>query len=296
MKILLIYNPFAGNKRAKKILTKVESLFTKHNIDYDLSLTEYPEHAVELVSKADFNKYDGIIAAGGDGTLFEVINGYYKNLSKKRIPIGVIPIGTGNAFARDLKLDGKKYEEAIEIISLNKTRKVDVGHFYTHGQDYYFLNIIGAGFVAEANATAQKFKVFGDFSYTIGVLYRTILLKSHNLTIEIDGKKLKRDCTFIEISNTRYTANFLMAPNAKIDDGLLDVTLINKLTRRKLLKSFPKIFTGDHIYLDEAETYQAKKIKIESDVTKVLTPDGELVGVTPVEINCLYQAIEVFWK
>lgn len=296
MKILLVYNNFAGNGRAKKILPQVEGLFNKYKIDFYLALTDYPEHGIEIVGNADFSQYDGIVAAGGDGTLFEVINGYFKNSSEKRIPIGVLPVGTGNAFARDLELDNTKIEEAIEIISKQKLRKVDVGKFYTHGQDYYFLNIIGAGFVADANKTAQRFKIFGNFSYTIGVLYRILLLKFTRLTLEVDGVKREVDSTFIEISNTRYTANFLMAPSAEIDDGLLDITLVKRITRRKLLQSFPKIFTGEHIYIDEIETFKTNHIKIESDTPKVLTPDGELLGITPVEIKCLKHAIEVYWK
>jgi YegS/Rv2252/BmrU family lipid kinase len=296
MKILLLYNPYAGHKRAKKILPEVRSLLTHYNIDYDLFLSDYPEHGIDLVCQADFEKYDGIVAAGGDGTLFEVINGYFKNPSATKIPLGVIPIGTGNAFARDLDLDVSRWREAVEIICKRKLKKVDVGHFQTQDQDYYYLNILGIGFVADVTETAYKLKVFGNIAYTIGVLYRTIFLKSTPLTITIDGRTIEQECTFIEISNTRYTANFLMAPKAKIDDGLLDVTLVTKLNRRKLLQSFPKIFTGEHVYLDEVETFQAKKISIHSDVSKVLTPDGELLGNTPVEIEFLPQAIEVFWK
>ena len=296
MKILLVYNNFAGNGRAKKNLPQVENLFNKYKIDFDLALTDYPEHGIEIVSKSDFSQYDGIVAAGGDGTLFEVINGYFKNSSPNRIPIGVLPVGTGNAFARDLELSNNQIEEAIEIISKQKLRKVDVGKFCTHGQDYYFINIIGAGFVADANKTAQRFKVFGSFSYTIGVLYRMLLLKFTKLTLEIDGEKREVDSTFIEISNTRYTANFLMAPSAEIDDGLLDITLVKKISRIRLLQGLSKIFTGEHTHLDEIDTFKAKHIKIESDTPKVLTPDGELVGITPVEIECLKHAIEVYWK
>jgi diacylglycerol kinase (ATP) len=296
MKLLLVYNPFAGHGRAKKLLPQIEALFGKYNLEFDLALTDYPEHGIEIVSKADFSLYDGIIAAGGDGTLFEVINGYYKNKSIVRIPLGILPIGTGNAFARDLEIDNTQFEKAIEIISKNNLRKVDVGKFCTHGQDYYFLNIVGAGFVADANKTAQSFKFLGNFSYTIGVFYRILLLKFTKMKLEIDGKKIETDSTFIEISNTRYTANFLMAPSAEIDDGLLDITLVKKITRGKLIKSFPKIFTGEHIFIDEIETFKAKHIKIETDEPKVLTPDGELLGITPVEITCLKHAIEVFWK
>jgi len=296
LKVLLIYNPFAGHKRARKILPEVETAFNQKNIDFDLRLTDYPEHAIEITREIDFSDYDGIIAAGGDGTLFEVINGYYQNSSKKRIPIGVLPIGTGNAFARDLELHVSRWEEAIEIISYNKPRKVDVGLFRTHGQKYYFLNILGLGFVADVGKTAKHLKIFGNISYTLGVLYQTLLLHPHQLTIELDGKTVEKENIFVEISNTRYTANFLMAPEAEIDDGYLDITLANKMTRRRLLKLFPKVFTGEHVLEKECDTFQAKNIKITTNIPKVLTPDGELVGITPVKVECLHQAVEVFWK
>jgi len=296
LKILLIYNPYASHKRAKKILPQVEALFAKKKIEFDLRLTDYPEHAIEIVREANFENYEGLAAAGGDGTLFEVVNGYFQNPSKKRIPLGVLPTGTGNAFARDLNLDASRWPEAVEVIRYNRPRKVDVGHFRTHGQDYYYLNIMGLGFVADVTNTARRLKLFGNIAYTLGVFYQTVFLKTHHLTIEIDGKTLERENIFVEISNTRYTSNFLMAPSAKIGDGLLDVTLLGKLSRRRLLQSFPKIFTGEHVTLDEVETFQAKQIRIKTDIPKVLTPDGEIVGITPVEVECLHQAIEVFWK
>ena len=296
MKILLLYNPFAGGKRGKKLLPQVKSSLKKNNIDFDLKITEYPQHGIKIVRESDFAGYDGIVASGGDGTLFDLINGYYQNQSKKRIPVGVIPTGTGNAFARELDIGSDSWQEAIEIIGLNKTKKVDAGHFRTGEQDYYYLNILGLGFVADVVATAQKLKFLGNISYTFGVFYRMSLLNTHQLTIEIDGNKIEQENIFVEISNTRYTSNFLMSPNAKIDDGLLDVTLLRKTTRRKLLKSFPKMFTGEHIFLDEVDTFQAKKISVKTDTPKVLTPDGELLGHTPVEVECLHHGIEMFWK
>jgi len=296
MKLLLIYNPHAGHKRAGKLLPAVEAELKKLNIEFDLAVTDYRGHATELVRQADLGQYDGVVAAGGDGTLFEVVNGYFANPFSKRIPIGLIPVGTGNAFARDLDLESSRWEEAVRIISRNKPRKVDVGYFRTHGQTYYYLNILGLGFVADVGETARKLKIFGSVSYTLGVLYQTLFLKVTPLRIHIDGRTIDRESAFIEISNTRYTANFLMAPHAKIDDGLLDVTLVGKLTRKRLLQCFPKIFTGEHIHMEEVETFQTNKLTIESDVTKILTPDGELLGITPVQIECLPQAIEVFWK
>ena len=294
LEVLLIYNPYAGHNRAKKLLPEVLNYFQQKNVTVDVQLTQRRQHGIELVRDADFNLYDGIVAAGGDGTLFEVINGYFLNKSKKRIPIGVLPVGTGNAFARDLDLTNQKWKEAIDIIRQNKPRKVDVGHFKTEQEDFYYLNILGLGFVSDVTKTAYGLKTLGNISYTIGVIYQTIFLNAHQLKIELDGEMLERENIFVEISNTRYTSNFLMAPDARIDDGKLDVVMLSKVTRRKLLSSFPKIFTGEHVNLDEVETFQVTEIKIETDIPKILTPDGEIYGSTPVKVACLCQAVEVF--
>ncbi|RKY80368.1 hypothetical protein DRQ07_05535 [candidate division KSB1 bacterium] len=296
MKLFILYNPHAGAGRAKKILPKVREKFNDLNIDTEFFITQHPSHGTEVITNLDFSGYDGIVAAGGDGTLFETINGYFRNDSVKRPPIGILPIGTGNAFARDLHLDSTIWEEAVEVISLNRPRKVDVGKFSTEGTIYYYLNILGLGFVSDVTKTALKLKIFGNVAYLLGVFYQTILLKSHKLTITIDGKKFERDNTFVEISNTRFTSNFLMAPDAEIDDGFLDVTLLSKCTRRQLLKALPTVFTGEHVKLDIVETFKAKKIEIQTNVPKVLTPDGEVLGSTPVNIECLYHAVEVFGR
>jgi diacylglycerol kinase (ATP) len=296
LKTLIIYNPQAANGKAKKLLPQIEHYLKSQNYDYELQATEFAHHAQEITKDLNFEDYDGIVAAGGDGTLYDVINGYYKNTSQKKIPIGVLPVGTGNAFIRDMDLDTTQWQQALDIIYQNKPKKVDVGKFIYDNKDYYFLNILGLGFVSDVGETAHKIKFLGNLSYTIGVLYQLITLGSYKLKIEIDGKVYDRDNLFVEVSNTRYTSNFLMAPDAKNDDGFLDVTLLSKITRRRLLKLFPTVFTGEHIKENEVETFKAKKIKISTDVKKILTPDGELFGSTPIEVECLHQAVEVFWK
>jgi len=296
MKLITVYNPFAGHKRAEKLLSKVQDSFSKRNIQSEFILTESQGNAIDIVKNLKFEDYDGLISAGGDGTLFEVINGYFQNVSKRRIPIGVLPVGTGNAFIRDMDLDNTQWQEAIDIIIKDKPKKVDVGKFLFDDKDYYFLNILGLGFVSDVGETAHKLKFIGNLSYTIGVLYQLITLNSYKVNIEIDGKSYDRDNLFVEVSNSRYTSNFLMAPDAKNDDGFLDVTLLSKITRRRLLKLFPTVFTGEHVNQDEVETFKAKKIKISTEVKKILTPDGELFGTTPVEIECIKHAVDIFWK
>ncbi|MBA4407501.1 hypothetical protein C0389_09520 [bacterium] len=297
MKIFFLNNPAAGNKNGAKYFPLINREFDVWNIERESVQTEYAGHGTEIIKKLDFEKYDGIAVSGGDGTLFETINGYYANNSSKRIPVGVIPVGRGNAFARDLDLVTERWKESIATISLGKTKKTDVGVFTTEGKKYYFINILGFGFVTDIAGTAYKLRMFGDLSYVLGVFYRTATLKSYDLRIEADGKIIERENVFVEISNTRYTGkDFLMAPSAKLDDGLLDVTLLNKLSRPKVLQCLPKIFKGTHIHMKEVEIFQAKHLKIETGSPKLLTPDGQLVGTTPIEVECIPQAIEIFVK
>ena len=140
-------------------------------------------------------------------------------------------------------------------------------------------------------------RALGHLSYILGVLYRTISLKPFYLELEINGRKIERENVFVEISNTRYTGkDFFMAPAAVIDDGLLDVVLLNKLSRIRLLQCLPKIFTGEHVKLKEVECFKAGKIKVTTLPQKLLTPDGQLIGKTPIEIECINRKLEVFLK
>ena len=296
MKNLIIFNPWAGHGHAGKILPQIEAYLHEIDFDYDILITEHQGHGVDLTRDADFSQYGGVIAAGGDGTLYEVINGYYRNDSPVRIPIGVLPVGTGNAFVRDMDLHHHDWKPALDIIKTGATRKFDVGHFTTEGKTYYYLNILGLGLVADIGATALKMKALGNISYTLGSLYHILKLKPFTIKMEIDDQVIERENVFVEISNTRYTANFLMAPAAKTDDGLLDVTILGPKSRIGLIRSFPKIITGEHIHMKEVECFQASHIRIETNIPKILTPDGELMGSTPLEVDCLKQAIEVFWK
>ncbi|PIE02204.1 MAG: hypothetical protein CSA81_08180 [Acidobacteria bacterium] len=295
MKLLIIYNPQAGHKRAARTLKAIKSAFQAKAVQANFMYTEYAWHGVALVREADLSNYDGVIAAGGDGTLFEVINGYQQNKLKHKPPLGIIPIGTGNAFARDLNLKSYQWEKAIELIVKKRTRKADLARFTTEGQVYYYMNVLGFGFVSDANKTARSFKKLGNMAYSIGVFWQLLRMKTYPLEMELDGQFYKSQNFFVEIANTRYTgATFIIAPEAEIDDGYLDVILLNKASRFKIIRLFPTIFKGEHVHQSEVEVFKAKKISVLAPSSKILTPDGELMGKTPIDIECLHRAVEFF--
>jgi diacylglycerol kinase (ATP) len=294
MKLLLVANPCAGHGRAGRLLAEVSDVCRDLGLEVDTRLTERPGHATEIIEAENLAPFDGLLAAGGDGTVFEAVNGLFRNPAGPVVPFGVLPMGTGNSFSRDLGLERGRVRQALELVAGRATRKVDVGRCRTGDRVLYYLNILGLGFVSDVTATAAKFKLLGNASYTIGVVYRTAFLSTFRLELELDGDVIEREATFLEISNSRFTADFLMAPGAKIDDGLLNVTLLGKISRRRLLRLFPTVFKGEHIQYPEVETFTARSIKVVSDRPKILSPDGELIGTTPAEVTCLHRALDVF--
>lgn len=296
MKLLIILNPNAGHGRSAKKLTDIKALLNKKGITATIKTSTHPGHGTKLASNSDLERYDGLVAAGGDGTLFEVLNGLYQHPKEKRIPLGLLPIGTGNAFARDLGLAPFDLPQAIEKLSRAQTRSIDVGKVETSSASYYFLNILSLGFAVDASQTAQNFKFLGNTAYTLGTLWQTLKLRSYPLVLNIDDKTIEQDNIFLTISNSRYTGtHFLIAPDASCEDGLFDLTLLRKLPRHRLLKLFPTIYDGKHVMHKEIETYQASDIHIQSPAGMLLGPDGEFLGRTPAKITCLHQDLEFFY-
>ncbi len=295
MKALLIYNNFAGGKTARKKRYNVLKEIRKHDFQVELYLTKPNKQSVNEIREMDLSPYDAFIIGGGDGTIMEALNGYIQNQTAPKPPIGFIPVGTGNAFVRDIDLQTGQICKAVELITKNNVKPVDVAYAKTDEANFYFFNIMGIGFVSDVAYMAQKFKFLGNLSYTIGIFIKALSLNDQNASLEIDGQRYKFNYNFIEVSNTRYTSNFLIAPSAKFDDGYLDVTVLEKISLFRLLSSFPKILKGTHIAMPEVKTFKAKHIKIESEKQKLATPDGELIGTTPIEIECRKHQIRIFY-
>jgi len=295
LNLLIIFNPSAAFGRSAKKLAKIKARLHELNIRVDLRQTTHPGHGSDIVASTDLDSFDGVIAAGGDGTLFEILNGLYRHPRAARIPLGVLPIGTGNAFARDLDLQPSDWRAAIDLIYAGNTRQVDVAHVKSANSEYHYLNILSMGFAIDASLTAKKLKIIGNTAYTVATLWQALKFKSYPLHIEFDGRHLQQDNIFVTFSNTRYTGtHFLIAPAAVTDDGLLDITLLEKLPRHRLLQLFPTIYKGRHVDYAEVSVHQAARITIHSPGAMLLGPDGEFRGKTPAEITCLKRDLTIF--
>lgn len=294
MKLLLVFNPNAATGRALRLLPGIQ-LALERFARLDILQSTSAADAHQRVAGTDLSSYDGLVAAGGDGTLFEVLNGLYRHDPQNRVPLGLIPIGTGNAFARDLGLLPGQWKKAIEQIRAGNLRSFDVGRVEYPGACYHFLNIVGSGLPVDAMITSAKLKLLGTAAYTLAAFWHAIKLRKYPLVIEIDGKRIKKECMFLEISNTRYTGtSFLMAPDAVFDDGLFDITLLGKISTLRLLRLFPTIYRGEHVLHKEVITFRGREIRILEPESMTLAPDGELRGCTPATITCLRRDVQLF--
>jgi diacylglycerol kinase (ATP) len=289
--MLIIANPRAGHGRGARVLSEVEVHLADRNIVHQTAVSLRPGHVTELAAEAAGRGESPLVLVGGDGTLFEALNGMVK--AGRFVPVAQIPVGTGNSFIKDLGIES--IDDGLRALAGGRTRTVDVGRVRSAAGEYHFVNLVGAGFVANVGSRAVSFKLFGDLSYTIGVLLEVMVLRARPLRLTVDGKESVRDAIFIEVCNSRKTGgDMIMAPAAEVDDGKFDVVIAKAMNRRTLLKLFPLIFKGEHVKDSHVETFRCSRISVNFEPPQRVTPDGEILGTTPLEIEVVPRALEVF--
>jgi YegS/Rv2252/BmrU family lipid kinase len=245
------------------------------------------------VENLKFSAYECICAIGGDGTLHEIINGMLHRADGRRLPLGVIAGGTGNSFMRSMGcLDPL---EAARRIVCQEKKNLDIVKVKAAGKTIYGFNIVGWGLPADISILAERLRIFGRQRYNIASIIQLLKYKQRIVRVGIDDAEINGDYGLILGCNTVYAGNGMkMAPEARIDDGLIDLLLVANVGRMKLIKLFGKIFNGDHVHDPVVAYYQVKRFTIASDVQQCLNIDGEIVGETPVQVEVMPGEIEVF--
>ena len=291
-RMLMVANPKSGVKSNKNILDLTISEFEKINIEFTLKYTEYAGHAINLVKNCNFNEYSSVCAVGGDGTLNEVLNGMLTRDDQRKVPIGLVPGGTGNSFMKTLDL--LEPLEAIMKIINNKPRSVDIMRASGSDGVYYSLNLVGWGMATDISIVAEKLRYIGGQRYNIASVIEIIINKKRPAKLIIDGVENANDYCFIIACNTKYVGKGMkMAPDAVIDDGLMDLIVVKKNSRSTLLSVFPKLFNGEHISHPACEYFRCRKFSIEPEQNDPLNIDGEIIGYAPVVVELIENGIEL---
>lgn len=286
----MIVNPNAGRKHGRQAAAKVTGQLKNAGISVDVFESSGPGGILSIAKSLRQQDWSGVVVVGGDGSLFEVLNGLYSSGAGIHVPIGQVPVGTGNSYIKDLGIS--TVDDAVESIIGGNSCPVDLGFFRCDAGDYRFINLLGAGFVSNVARRAGKYKFFGSKSYIFGLIEEVIRLDPVPIRLQVDDEVIERSAIFVEICNSRFTGgDMMMAPLAEIDDGLLDVVVMNAASRMRVLNLLPTIFTGAHLEAPEIEVFQGRQVKFESERPMALTPDGETFGYTPLEAGVDAKAV-----
>jgi len=294
MKFILIVNPHGGVKQGPTLLKKVKPIFEAAKAELFIIETTFAGHAQALANQLDFSGYDGFIGIGGDGTLHEITNGMLSRTDEAKIPIGIIPGGSGNSYMHDMGLTDPI--QAAKAITGGHFRAVDANRVEVNHIVKYAMNMIGWGLVTDVGNNAEHYRWLGTNRYTILSVVEVMRHKSRSATLITDDKTIKDEFTFIIACNSIHVGKGMkMAPKAKLDDGLIDLIVIRSgASRMRLLQVLPLLFKGSHIEEPEVEYIQTSKFSLIPDTNDILNIDGEIMGTTPINVEVLQHAINIF--
>lgn len=287
----IIHNPASGGGKGSLRFRKAQAMLAVKGIQVEPHETQSPGHAIELAQDLCKEGHPDLLVLGGDGTLSEVANGVLRAGARPRL--GLLPAGTGNDFLRDFEIED--LQTAVDRLVLGSERAIDAARIDWDGGHKFMLNVFGTGFVSRAADTCNKrFKWMGGRCYTAAVLREMVRLKNIDTTITMDGKEVSGPMPFVSVCNSIHTGHAMkIAPQARMDDGLLDVMYVDKVGRVELLNVFPKIFSGAHVSHKKVHFARAKKVRIEPAEPSPLLADGEVYGHTPVDVSVLKGALRV---
>ncbi|MFN2622975.1 MAG: diacylglycerol kinase family protein [Chthoniobacterales bacterium] len=283
----IILNPSAGRIRD---LDEVAALLGQLP-EAEIRLTNKPGSAARFARTALKKGRDLIIAAGGDGTLNEVINGIGENLGEARV--GLIPLGTGNDFARSIGVP-TDLKAAIDLIRAGTTRAVDLVRV-TSDELRYFVNVSAGGFsgLVDEKLTPEMKKTWGPLAYLRSAAAAWPELRAYRTTLAFDDdESLMLELYNVVVANGRYVGGgTLIAPEAEIDDGLLDVVLIPRRPAPELAVAMAQIALGTHLSSKTIVFRRAAKLTVNSKPGMWFNVDGELVGNEPARFEIVPRAL-----
>jgi diacylglycerol kinase (ATP) len=299
-KAKLIVNPNADLGRAWRLASDLRHIADEYG-GADWSGTVYPTHAIELALQAGEAGYEMVIAVGGDGTVHEVVNGLMQLPEDRRPRLGVVPMGSGNDFAKAAGIEISPYE-ALRKVFTGKPRRLDIGRMVDdRGRIEYWDNTLGLGFDATVTIRSRKLTYLRGFVMYFTAVLQTIILnhEAAKLKFESDQETWEELMLMLVVCNgPREGGGFMVAPEARPDDGIFHYAAVRKVSRPMMLRLLPEVMNGTHGRFRQVRMGQCKNLTVESDIPFILHTDGEIIygfgaNVHKLSIEILPQALEV---
>jgi len=265
----IIVNPVSGRGAGERSIPLIEQSLRGHGLHYDLVRTERPWHAAELAQQACTDGYEVVVAAGGDGTSNEVLNGLMRaKQSGRTAAMGVLCVGRGNDLAFGVGVPGG-IEDGCRVLAQGHRRAIDVGRvtggLAQHPQGRYFGNGVGIGFDAVVGFVAAKMKRLTGFASYVVAALETMFLYYHAplLRVVYDEQSLTLPALMVSIMNgRRMGGGFMMGPAALPDDGLFDLCIVKQVSQARILALIPKFMNGTQAAHPAVKTAQARHVTV----------------------------------
>ncbi|MEM5773798.1 MAG: diacylglycerol kinase family protein [Anaerolineaceae bacterium] len=301
-RLCVIYNPTSNKGNAAKILPQVRQELDRYQLDYDLKTTQYIGHALELAKQAAVDGFDVVVAAGGDGTANEVINGLmYARRSGAHTPaLAMLPIGRGNDFNYSMGAP-ENWQESCRVLSEGHTRRIDIGlikgGLYPEGR--YFGNGVGIGFDAVVGFIAARQKITGFMGYFVAALRTMYVYRpAPVVALELEGETITQPSLMINIMNgRRFGGGFQIAPNGDPSDGIMDLCLARDPGVAKTLFLISKFLQGTQYSQPEIMGRRAARAVVKAvKGTLPVHADGETIATeaSQVEIELLPAQLDMY--
>ncbi len=267
-KTAIIVNPISGIGRQKKIESLLKDNLNQDLFDYTVRYTEHIHHGTDLAREAVDQGFDCVVAVGGDGSVNDVAQG----LKDSGVTMGIIPCGSGNGLARTLKIPLKP---ALAIRMLNQMNEIAIDSIVIN-DSWLCVNAAGVGFDAYIARLMHAAKTRGFAAYTNLILREYASYKCNNYRLTIDDRTIERNAWFIAVANGRqYGYNLAVAPKAQLCDGLIDISIIDKIPLDHIPITAPMAFMNLLDHSQHVEMFRGKEIVIEGNVHKWVNIDGE---------------------
>lgn len=297
---LLIFNPIANLGRAWPIASSLRRVADELG-GADWSGTVYPGHASEIAEKVGSQGYKTVVAMGGDGTIHEVINGLMAIPATKRPKLGIVPLGSGNDFASTMHIS-RNSEMSLRKVFSGTPHRIDVASVIDNsGRQEYWMNTLGMGFDSAVNFHSREVPIFQGFMIYFLAVFRTMIENYRPFTVNysLDGEDFEKKTLMFTVTNgQREGGGFLLAPDASQDDGLLNYTIVDVISRLQMLSAIPHFLKGTHSTLKYVNTGTFKKISLKSDLPLWIHADGEIFAsftsqVTELTLEVVPSAIDL---
>jgi YegS/Rv2252/BmrU family lipid kinase len=298
--VKLIFNPHADKGNAWRLASTLQNLIERQG-GASWAATEYPSHATELTLQAANEGYGIITALGGDGTVHEIVNGLMQIPVEQRPNLAIIPIGSGNDFGNTVGIE-MDIEKSVLRVFNGTIKAIDIGKITDqNGVIEFWDNTMGIGFDGSATINASRITRLQGFPMYLMAVIQTIL-QHHDIaqmTIETDTETIQQDVLMITLCNgPREGGGFHVAPDAVIDDGILDYAMIEGVSRLMMFRLIPEVMNGTHGKFKQVRMGRSRQFKINYDRPMAIHADGEVFtgftsDIREVTVEVLPKAINV---